>query len=63
VRVTVGPCAGHIGVVTGVKAHPSKADVTIGEFRVEFAPPIHLPAIGALNAVWRRPADFEVVGK
>ena len=61
VQVTVGPCAGHIGVVTSVKTLPAQANATTGEFRVELAPPIHLPTVGYLNAVWHRAAEFVVV--
>lgn len=63
VRIAAGPCAGAIGVVTEVKRAPGNPKVIVGEFRVEFEPPVYLPTAGRLNAVWRRATDLEVVSK
>lgn len=59
-----GPCANFDGVVTENKAHPAGEGAgVISEFRIEFTSPVHLPKVGYLNAVWRRPAEFRMINE
>jgi hypothetical protein len=61
VKILAGPCSGLIGVVTEFKRAVSGAFT--GEFRIEFSPPVHVKSVGALDAVWLKTTDLEVVSK